>query len=100
MRQQMLADQTLNGARLSQILADHDRKRQKIRYAPWLAPTQAEELECIVNRHLQAVNATTTLVLLKMLIAEIEITARHELIATVNETLKHEQERIEKLENP
>lgn len=35
MRQQMLADQTLNGARLGQMLADHDRKRQEIKLAPW-----------------------------------------------------------------
>lgn len=36
MRRQMLADETLNGARLNQMSADHDRKRQEIRYAPWV----------------------------------------------------------------
>jgi hypothetical protein len=35
MRQQALADQTLNGARLGLMLADHDHKQQKIRLAPW-----------------------------------------------------------------
>ena len=37
MRQQTLADEALNPARLNEILAKHDRLRQEIRYAPWLA---------------------------------------------------------------
>lgn len=36
MRRQMLADETLNGARLNGMFVDHDRKRQEIRYAPWV----------------------------------------------------------------
>jgi hypothetical protein len=35
MREQMAADQPLNAARLNQMLADHDRKRQEIRLETW-----------------------------------------------------------------
>jgi hypothetical protein len=35
MREQMVADQSLNAAHLNQMLADHDRKRQEIRFETW-----------------------------------------------------------------